>query len=188
MPYQVKSPQINYPKFQISLYDYILDKMKSEHGTPMKTVTDIIMLPVIFAVSAGICFASDFGTAENALGKFKSIKYRKIFTKVPSPGKLVSIKITDSGKAYYICKEKSGFVIYHTEIRPLARFRTTIEKEVHKLTGNWDKINPNELLFTQDRYYDELNNRLYKYSDVVWVRNEILVEPPASSRPIASER
>ena len=143
---------------------------------------------VTFAFCNALCIASDFGTAENALGKFKAVKYRQTFTKVPSPGRLVSIKITDSGKTYYICKEKCGFVIYHTEIRPVGRFRTTIEKELHKWTGNWDKISPNELLFTQDRYHDELNRRIYKYSDVVWVRNEILVEPPASAHAMAPEQ
>jgi len=61
----------------------------------------------------------DFGLAENSLSVFRAIKYENTYTKVPTTGKLVSIKMTDSGKTYYICREKSGYVIYSLEIRPI---------------------------------------------------------------------
>jgi hypothetical protein len=147
----------------------------------MKILRAMFVPSAIFILCAGICTASDFGPATNALGKFKSIQYERMFTKVPSSGKLVSIKITDSGKTYYICKESSGYVIYHTEIRPLTKFRPRIDKELKNWTEKWDKLNPNDLLLTRDRFDEELGNRIQRYSDVIWIRNEILVEPPKAA-------
>ncbi len=119
---------------------------------------------------------SDFGLAENALSEYGAVRFENVYTKVPTTGKLVSIKIADNGKIFYICKEKAGFVIYHLEIRPIERFRDKIEQEVKEQSKQWDKIYPDELLFTKERYNTELMKRIKKYSEAVWVRNEIVIE------------
>jgi hypothetical protein len=126
--------------------------------------------------------ATDFGLAENSLGGFRSIRYENIYTKVPTSGKLVSIKITDSGLIYYICREKNGYAIYHMEVRPIEGFKEKIEQELKEKSQKWDREHPDELLFTKGRYQREVNRRLKKYREGVWIRNEIVVDEP-SHRP-----
>ncbi len=84
-------------------------------------------------------FSMNFGLAENALGEFRAIRYENVYTKVPTTGKLASIKITDNGKIYYICKEKSGYVIYNLEIRPIAGYKDKIEQELKEVGRKWDQ-------------------------------------------------
>jgi hypothetical protein len=126
--------------------------------------------------------APDFGLAENSLGGFRAIRYENVYTKVPTSGKLVSIKITDSGRTYYICREKNGYAIYHLEIRLMGGVKEKIEQEVKDKSRKWDKVHPDELLFTKRRYQRELNKLLDKYKEAVWVRNQIIVEE-SSQRP-----
>jgi len=141
-------------------------------------------LPVVMSLILTACFSicasaeTDFGPAENSVGGFRAIRYENAYTKVPTSGKLVSIKITDSGRIYYICKEKNGYAIYHLEIRLLEGFKGKIEQEVKEKSRKWDQVHPDELLFTKGRYERELNKRLNKYKEAVWVRNEIIVEEP----------
>jgi hypothetical protein len=126
--------------------------------------------------------ATDFGLAENALGEFRSTRFENVYTKVPTTGKLVSIKITDAGKIYYICREKTGIVIYNLEIRPIPGYREKIEQELKDTGRKWDRMHPDELLFTKERYDSELRKKLNKYSEAVWVRNEIVIEEPQRPR------
>ena len=123
---------------------------------------------------ASIC-AAQFQLGEDALREFRSVRYQNIYTRVPSPGKLVAIKITDSGKTYYVCKEKTGYVIYHVEIRPVEGLKERLNKELKELGKKWDKVHQDELLFSKQRYEEELRNLLHQYCDAVWVRNEVVV-------------
>jgi hypothetical protein len=135
------------------------------------------MFPMVHAA------ATDFRPAENALGEFRSVRYENIYTRVPTSGKLVSIKITDNGTVYYICREKSGFAIYNLEIRPIPNARERIQQELKQKTLNWNHNNPNELLFTKDQYDREWKRHIRKYSDAVWIRNEIVIpELPKDTR------
>jgi len=139
----------------------------------------VIVLSVVvcsLAMAVHALAGGDFGLAENALSEYGAVRFENIYTKVPTTGKLVSIKIADNGKIFYICKEKAGYVIYHLEIRPIERFRDKIEQEVKEQSKQWDKIYPDELLFTRERYHSELMKRIKKYSEAVWVRNEIVIE------------
>jgi hypothetical protein len=122
--------------------------------------------------------AGDFGLAENALGEYGAVRYENIYTKVPTSGKLVSLKVADNGRVYYICKEKSGFVIYHLEVRPMEGFRDKIEQDLKDKSKKWEKLHPDELLFTRERLDQELKKRANKYSEAVWVRNEIVIDDP----------
>ncbi|HMK36309.1 MAG TPA: hypothetical protein VK463_14640 [Desulfomonilaceae bacterium] len=145
-------------------------------------------LVTCIGVCAGLLFgaesagSADFGLAENALGELRGTRYENVYTKVPTSGKLISIKITDSGKIYYICREKTGYAIYHLEVRPIAGFKEKIEQELKDTGRQWDRMHPDELLFTKERYDHELKKRLLKYSEAVWVRNEIIVEEPPKPR------
>jgi hypothetical protein len=143
----------------------------------MKVFFIVVALMVCWIGQFHPIFAGgDFGLAENALSEYGAVRFENIYTKVPTTGKLVSIKIADNGKIFYICKEKAGYVIYHLEIRPIERFRDKIEQEVKEQSKQWDKIYPDELLFTKERYHSELMKRIKKYSEAVWVRNEIVIE------------
>jgi hypothetical protein len=126
--------------------------------------------------------APGFGAQANALGEFKAVRYENIYTKVPTSGKLVAIKITDGGKIYYICKEKSGYVIYNLEIRPPEGFQEKIQQELKKKTRNWAHVNPDDLVFTKEIFERELKRQLSKDSEAVWVRNEIIIEDSGKSR------
>lgn len=138
----------------------------------------ILLVFVILSLRAGQTYATDFPVAENILGDFRSIRYENVYTKVPTSGKLVAIKITDSGKIYYVCKEKSGYVMYHLEIRPVEDYREKMQQELKEKSRNWDQVHPNELLFTKEKYAHEIQRNMRKYCDAVWVRNEIIVREP----------
>lgn len=130
--------------------------------------------------------AADFGLAENVLSQFRAIRYENIYTKVPTTGKLVSIKITDSGKTYYICREDSGYVIYNLEIRPIAGFKEKMESELKEESRQWNSVHPDELFLTRERHLVDLKRRLNKYCEAVWVRNEIVVSK--SLKPSGTKR
>jgi hypothetical protein len=148
----------------------------------MKILTLMSLVIIVATVQPDFTGATGFGPRENALSEFKGVRYENIYTKVPTSGKLVAIKITDSGKIYYICKEKSGYVIYHLEIRPPEGFQEKIQQELKKKTRNWAHVNPDELVFTKEIFERELKRRLSKESEAVWVRNEIIIEEPSKSR------
>lgn len=144
----------------------------------MKTLQIGVFLILAMAFSICATAATDFGPAENSLGEYRAIRYENVYTKVPTSGKLVSIKITDNGRIYYICREKSGYAIYHLEVRLMEGIKEKIEQEVREKSRKWDQVHPDELLFTKGRYERELKKRLNKYKEAVWVRNEIIVEEP----------
>jgi hypothetical protein len=87
----------------------------------------------------------------------------------------VSVKITDNGKTYYICQEKTGYVIYHLEIRLVEELKGKMEEELKEMSRKWDRIQPDELLFTKERHTAEVRKRIHRYSDAVWVREEVIV-------------
>jgi hypothetical protein len=141
---------------------------------------------VFIGLLSWICptvFGSEFGLGENSLSEFRAIKYENIYTKVPTTGKLVSIKIADNGRTYYICREAAGYVIYHMEVRPIDGYKEKIEKELREKGRQWNLVHPDELLFTRERYNYDLKKTLHKYSEAVWVRNEIVVQDPAAGQP-----
>jgi hypothetical protein len=126
--------------------------------------------------------SSDFRPAENPLSQYRSVRYENVYTKVPTSGKLVAIKITDNGTTYYICREKSGYAIYHLEFRPAENFRDKMQQELKDKSRNWEKTNSDELLLTKDAYDREAKRQMNKYMDAIWVRNEIIVEEPREPR------
>ncbi|MBM4325538.1 MAG: hypothetical protein FJ118_00095 [Deltaproteobacteria bacterium] len=137
---------------------------------------------------AGLCVlayepgaAQEFPTPEYALRDAKAIRYESVYTRIPSTGKLATIKITDSGRIYYVCREKSGYAIYHVEFRPAERFKAQMEKELRDLAAKWDRVKPDELLFTKETYEQERLKCIQRYSEAVWVRNEIVMSKPAKS-------
>lgn len=147
----------------------------------MKILMFVSLVIIVATVQPDVTGGTDFGPQENALGDFKGVRYENIYTKVPTSGKLVAIKITDSGKIYYICKEKSGYVIYNLEIRPPEGFQEKIQQELKKKIRNWANVNPDELVFTKETVERELRRQLFKDSEAVWVRNEIIIEEPVQS-------
>ncbi len=149
----------------------------------MNILMFVSLVIILATVQPDVTRGTDFGPGESALGEFKGVRYENIYTKVPTSGKLVAIKITDKGKIYYICKEKSGYVIYNLEIRPPEGFQDKIQQELKKRTRNWANINPDELVFTKDILERELKRQLSKDSEAVWVRNEIIIEEPVKSEP-----
>ena len=146
----------------------------------MKGLVTLTLLCLVSTLPLNLATGTDFRPAENALGEFRSVRYENIYTKVPTSGKLVSIKITDNGTTYYICREKSGFAIYNLEIRPAENARERIQQALKEKTKNWDRNNPDQLLFTKDQYDREWKRQIRKYSDAVWVRNEIVLPQPRS--------
>jgi hypothetical protein len=128
----------------------------------------------------------DFGVPENILSEYPSVRFENQYTRVPTSGRLVSIKIADNGTVYYICHEKTSYVIYHLEVRPIPGYKDKIEQDMKIKAQNWDKEHPDELVFTKDRYEQEFRNNIKKYSEAVWIRNEIIV-PPAPKRPQSQE-
>lgn len=131
-----------------------------------------VVLIVIFFSTA----SAEFGLAENALSEFGAIRFENIYTKVPTSGKLVSIKIADNGVIYYICRERNSYAIYHLEVRPMENFKEKIEQDSKEKNKKWEKIHPEELLLTKDRHDYEVKKRLNKYSEAVWIRNEIVID------------
>ena len=145
----------------------------------MKFLIFISML-ISAVIQPQIMHGAEFGQRQSVLGEFKGIRYENVYTKVPTTGKLVSVKITDTGKIYYICKEKSGYVIYNLEIRPAEGFQEKFQQEWKKKSRNWANMNPDELLFTREIFERELRRQLSKDSEAVWVRNEIIIDEPTT--------
>lgn len=143
----------------------------------------IIVSVLVLGLTVGLARAMDFGLAENSLSEFKAIKYENTYTKVPTTGKLVSIKMTDSGKTYFICREKSGYVIYNLEIRPIPDLKDKMEQELKDTGKKWDLVHPDELLLTREKLDHDLKKKIHKYSEAVWVRNEIVVEEQRKPGP-----
>lgn len=141
----------------------------------MRLLSGIIFLLSISVMSANPVKAGEFGLAENVLSEFRAVKFENRYTRVPTTGKLVSIKITDGGKIFYICREKNGYAIYNLEIRPLEGFKDKIEQDLKNKPQKLEKINPDELLLTKERLEYEKNKKLNRYSEAVWVRNEIVI-------------
>lgn len=133
----------------------------------------VLLLTGFFAMPSPS--VADFGLAENSLSEYGAIRFENVYTRVPTTGKLVSLRITDKGTIYYICREKSGIVIYHLEIRPMEKFKEKIEAEIKETKQNWNKVHPDELLFTKERLDREIKRKINKYSEAVWVRNEIVL-------------
>jgi len=152
----------------------------------MKTAMGAVVLLLIGAFGAGMVLSSPFGLAENSLRDVKAVRFENIYTQVPTSGKLVSLKITDAGKTYYICQEKSGYVVYHLEIRPIEELKPKLEEELKEFGQKWDAHQPDELLFTKERYSSELRKRIHRYSEAVWVREEVVVGQ--SPRPQAGDK
>jgi hypothetical protein len=148
----------------------------------MKVILMTALALVIACLEMSPGLAGDFGLAENSLGEFRAIRYENVYTKVPTSGKLAAIKITDNGKVFYVCREKSGYVIYNLEIRPIEGFKDKIEQEVKDKSKQWDRVHPDELLFTKERYDYDLKRRLKKYSEAVWIRNEIVIDEAQKDR------
>ncbi len=144
----------------------------------MRAIVTRMVLIVFCGLVPPTVFGGEFGLAENSLSEFRAIKYENIYTKVPTSGKLVSIKITDNGRIYYICRETAGYVVYHLEVRPIDGFKEKIEKELKEKGRQWNLVHPDELLFTKERYNYDLKKILHKYSEAVWVRNEIVIQEP----------
>ena len=142
----------------------------------MKTLLPASMLGLILMTVFNSPGSAEFGLAENALSEFGAVRFENVYTKVPTTGKIVSIKITDNGTIYYICREKNSYAIYHVEIRPMENFREKIEQDSKEKNRKWEKIHPEELLLTKDRNDYETKKRLNRYSEAVWVRNEIVVD------------
>ncbi|MFH0957874.1 MAG: hypothetical protein V1897_04140 [Pseudomonadota bacterium] len=141
----------------------------------MKRIRSFIILSSIFCFGLGVGHAADFGLAENILSEFGAIKFENHYTKVPTTGRLVSIKITDGGKIFYICREKNGYAIYNLEIRPMDGFKEKIEQDLKDKKQKLEKIYPDELLLTKERQGYESRKRLNRYSEAVWIRNEIVI-------------
>ena len=148
----------------------------------MKVILMTALALVIACLEMSPGLAGDFGLAENSLGEFRAIRYENVYTKVPTSGKLAAIKITDNGKVFYVCREKTGYVIYNLEIRPIEGFKDKIEQEVKDKSKQWDRVHPDELLFTKERYDYDLKKRLKKYSEAVWIRNEIVIDEAQKDR------
>jgi len=148
----------------------------------MKVILMTALALVIACLEMSPGLAGDFGLAENSLGEFRAIRYENVYTKVPTSGKLAVIKIADNGKVFYVCREKTGYVIYNLEIRPIEGFKDKIEQEVKDKSKQWDRVHPDELLFTKERYDYDLKRRLKKYSEAVWIRNEIVIDEAQKDR------
>ncbi|MEI7451320.1 MAG: hypothetical protein WCJ75_17055 [Desulfomonile sp.] len=148
----------------------------------MKVILMTALALVIACLEMSPGLAGDFGLAENSLGEFRAIRYENVYTKVPTSGKLAAIKIADNGKVFYVCREKTGYVIYNLEIRPIEGFKDKIEQEVKDKSKQWDRVHPDELLFTKERYDYDLKRRLKKYSEAVWIRNEIVIDEAQKDR------
>ncbi len=141
----------------------------------MATIIGILVLALTLFSPIPARSAADFGLAENSLSEYGAIRFENVYTRVPTTGKLVSLRITDNGTVYYICREKNGYAIYHLEIRPMEKFKEKIEAEIKETKKNWDKVHPDELLFTKARHDRDLKRKINKFSEAVWVRNEIIL-------------
>ena len=152
-------------------------KGDSRHTIVKTALLCTLMGTVLFP---GFLHAAEFGLAENILGLYGAIRYENTYTRVPTSGKIVAIKITDSGTTYYICREKSGYVIYHLEIRPMKGHKKKVEQVLKEESRKWNASHPNELFLTKGRFDEELE-KLKKYREAVWIRNEVLVDGSAKN-------
>jgi hypothetical protein len=130
---------------------------------------------LLILIAAFPAYAGEFGIPENILNDYRAVRHESVYTKVPTTGKLVSVKITDSGRVFYVCRERTGYVIYSLEIRPIAGFEEKVREELKNSGRNWNADHPNELLYTKDFADAQIRRRLSKYTEAVWVRNEIVV-------------
>lgn len=144
----------------------------------MRSLAGIIFSLLAIVICDNSVIAGEFGLAENVLSEYGAVRFENHYTRVPTTGKLVSIKITDGGKIFYICRERNGYAIYNLEIRPLEGFKDKIEQNLKNKPQKLEKINPDELLLTKERLEFETRKRLNKYSEAVWIRNEIVVPAP----------
>jgi hypothetical protein len=144
----------------------------------MRSLAGIIFSLLAIVICDNSVNAGEFGLAENVLSEYGAVRFENHYTRVPTTGKLVSIKITDGGKIFYICRERNGYAIYNLEIRPLEGFKDKIEQNLKNKPQKLEKINPDELLLTKERLEFEARKRLNKYSEAVWIRNEIVVPAP----------
>ena len=144
----------------------------------MRSLAGIIFSLLAIVICDNSFIAGEFGLAENVLSEYGAVRFENHYTRVPTTGKLVSIKITDGGKIFYICRERNGYAIYNLEIRPLEGFKDKIEQNLKNKPQKLEKINPDELLLTKERLEFETRKRLNKYSEAVWIRNEIVVPAP----------
>ena len=129
-----------------------------------------------------------FSVAEDSLGEFNAVRYENVYTRVPTSGKLVGVRITENGTTYYICREGKGYVIYHVEIRPVEKLKPKMEEELAKLRRDWERILPDELVFTKKRYDEEVRRRIRRYSDAVWIRNEVVTGSVKSGKKTGSAK
>jgi len=147
------------------------------------------ILGLVLSVGASVgAEAPQPGPTPDPLRLFKAVRLENMATRVPSPGKLVSIKITNSGRTYYICKEKNGYAIYHLEVRLVEGAKAKIEEDIKALGEKWDGVLEDELVFTNDTRKNEIRKRLYQYSEAVWIRNEIIVGELEHEQKAASQR
>ena len=144
----------------------------------MRSLAGIIFSLLAIVICDNSVIAGEFGLAENVLSEYGAVRFETHYTRVPTTGQLVSIKITDGGKIFYICRERNGYAIYNLEIRPLEGFKDKIEQNLKNKPQKLEKINPDELLLTKERLEFETRKRLNKYSEAVWIRNEIVVPAP----------
>jgi len=154
----------------------------------MRATVGLILGLVLSVGAIGRAEAPPVGPAPDPLRLFKAVRLENMSTRVPSPGKLVSIKITNSGRTYYICKEKTGYAIYHLEVRLVEGAKAKIEEDIKALGEKWDGVLQDELVFTNDTRKNEIRKRLYQYSEAVWIRNEIVVGELEQEQKAASQR
>ncbi|MCA1961690.1 MAG: hypothetical protein LDL33_12950 [Desulfomonile sp.] len=154
----------------------------------MRATIGLISALVLCLAAAVKAEAPMFGPAEDALRLFKAVRHENVSTRVPSSGKLVAIKITNSGRTYYICREKSGYAIYHLEVRLVEGAKAKIEEDLKALGEKWDGVLEDELVFTKETRKSEIRKRLYQYSEAVWVRNEIILGGAEPEQKAASQR
>ena len=117
----------------------------------MRSLAGIIFSLLAIVICDNSVNAGEFGLAENVLSEYGAVRFENHYTRVPTTGKLVSIKITDGGKIFYICRERNGYAIYNLEIRPLEGFKDKIEQDLKNKPQKLEKINPDELLLTKER-------------------------------------
>ena len=96
----------------------------------MRLLPGIIFSLLAIVICHSPVNAGEFGLAENVLSEYGAVRFENHYTRVPTTGKLVSIKITDGGKIFYICRERNGYAIYNLEIRPLEGFKDKIEQDL----------------------------------------------------------
>ncbi len=145
-----------------------------------------LLVTILLQATDGV--GQKFPVAEDSLGEFNAVRYENVYTRVPTSGKLVGVRITENGTIYYICREGPGYVIYHLEIRPVEKLKPKMEAELANLRRDWERILPDELLFTKKRYEEEVKRRIRRYSNAVWIRNEVLTGRVKSGKKTGSAK